>query len=126
MPSQTPRPLHVLPGALFSGVLFYVLTLVFPLYLSLNHGINQYGSQFAFLFTLLFFFYFVGLITVLGIQINATLFPMEKASDDSASRRSATKPVSRHIPRPLLGVLGGALALGLAAVTGGAIAARRH
>ena len=143
VPKQRPKPHHTLPGALFSGVLFYVLTLVFPLYLSLNHGINQYGSQFAFLFTLLFFFYFLGLITVLGIEINATLFPLTAAEKKEASnekgegatnpgpaphreseagrapdRRPTTdQPVSRRIPRPLFAVLGGALAVGLAAVT---------
>lgn len=154
VPKQRPAPQRALPGALFSGILFYVLTLVFPLYLSLNRGINQYGSQFAFLFTLLFFFYFLGLITVLGIEINATLFPLPKTQNDPAPEGAAAprndpspreppdpassaeppkdpgprrdpgprpttdQPVSRRIPRPLFAVLGGALALGLAVVTG--------
>jgi YihY family inner membrane protein len=122
LPKQHPPPQHVLPGAVFSGVLFYVLTLVFPLYLTLNQGINRYGSDFAFLFTLLFFFYFVGLITVLGIHINSTLFPLPQEQRDPAP--PTTVPVSRRIPRPLFGVLGGALALVLAVVAGAAATAR--
>lgn len=117
LPKQHPPPHHVLPGAVFSGLLFYVLTLIFPLYLTLNQGINRYGSDFAFLFTLLFFFYFVGLITVLGIHINATLFPLPPQRRDPAP--SAPEPVSRRIPRPVFGVLGGALAFALAVVGGG-------
>lgn len=118
VPRQNPQPRHALPGAIFSGILLYVLSLVFPLYLSLNKGINQYGSEFAFLFTLLFFFYFLGLITVLGIEINATLFPMGPEERSHARQPSTGPPVSRRIPRPLFAVLGAALALGLAVVTG--------
>ncbi len=141
VPKERPKPQHIVAGALFSGVLFYVLSLVFPLYISLNRGINQYGNQFAFLFTLLFFFYFLGLITVLGIEINATLFPLREPGKEPASqagpapgsdsgpgprapRRDATarptvdQPVSRRVPRGLFAVLGGALAVGLAVTTG--------
>lgn len=124
LPKQHPAPHHVLPGAVFSGVLFYVLTLVFPLYLTLNQGINRYGSEFAFLFTLLFFFYFVGLITVLGIHINSTLFPMTQKHGDPAP--PTTVPVSRRIPRPVFGVLGGMLAFALAVVAGSARLSRRR
>ncbi len=122
LPKQHPPPQHVLPGAVFSGVLFYLLTLIFPLYLTLNQGINRYGSEFAFLFTLLFFFYFVGLITVLGIHINSTLFPLPQDHRDPAPPATA---VSRRIPRPVFGVLGGALAFALA-VTAGSARLSRH
>lgn len=124
LPKQHPAPYLVLPGAFFSGILFYVLTLVFPLYLTLNQGINRYGSDFAFLFTLLFFFYFVGLITVLGIHINATLFPLPQGDRDPAE--TTPEPVSQRIPRPIIGVLGGALALALAVAGGSAGRPRRR
>lgn len=115
LPNRRFPPHHALPGAVLSGVMFYVLTLVFPLYLRLNSGINQYGSQFAFLFTLLFFFHFLGLITVLGIEVNAVLFPLPPEPHAAAA---APAPVGRRVPRALLGVLGGVLALALALVAG--------
>jgi membrane protein len=64
---------EVWPGALFSGVAFELETLLFPLYTQLNPNIGQYGRYFAFLFILLAFFYLFGLITMLGIELNAVL-----------------------------------------------------
>lgn len=112
VPPRHPAPLHVLPGAVFSGVMFYVLTLVFPLYLELNQGINRYGSAFALLFTLLFFFYFLGLITVIGIEVNTVLFPIPPRVEppDPAVERE----VSRRVPPRVFGMLGAALAFALA------------
>ncbi len=71
VPNRRLRITDALPGALFAGIAFELLSLLFPLYLSLNRGINQYGAYFAFLFVLLIYFYFLGLITILGIAINA-------------------------------------------------------
>src|SRR5712692_525327 len=34
----------IVPGALVAGVLFELITLLFPLYISVNNGINQYGK----------------------------------------------------------------------------------
>ncbi|MBO0684229.1 MAG: YihY/virulence factor BrkB family protein [Candidatus Dormibacteraeota bacterium] len=73
VPNRSLRPLQVLPGAVLAGVGFELLTLVFPLYLHFNRGINQYGSAFALLFVLMFFFYFVGIITVLGAVLISVL-----------------------------------------------------
>jgi membrane protein len=72
----------ILPGAVFAGVAFEVLTLLLPLYLVLNQGINQYGRTFALLFFLLFFFFVLGTITMLGIEIDSVILersPGEKA-----------------------------------------------
>lgn len=66
---------HVWPGAVVSGVLFEIVGLVFPLYLTVNSGINVYGQFFATLFVLLTFFYLLGLITVIGAEVNAVLRP---------------------------------------------------
>src|SRR2546426_10755107 len=49
----------VIPGALLAGILFEVITLLFPLYLSLNKGINQYGATFGLLFILFTVFFFL-------------------------------------------------------------------
>lgn len=65
------------PGALLAGAGFYALTLAFPIYLRFAaRGMNQYGKSFAFLFIVLTFFYFVGLITMLGVELNAVLYPV--------------------------------------------------
>jgi uncharacterized BrkB/YihY/UPF0761 family membrane protein len=57
-------------------------------YIQLNRGINQYGSSFAFLFVLLAFFYFLGLITMLGAEVNAVFEQRRehaRAKEDTAA-----------------------------------------
>jgi uncharacterized BrkB/YihY/UPF0761 family membrane protein len=49
---------------------------------------NRYGSQFAFLFVLLAFFYFLGVITVLGADLIAVIDP------DEADRPEAGGPAA--------------------------------
>jgi membrane protein len=66
----------VWPGALVAGIAFEIIALVFPLYLTFNKGINQYGAAFGLMFVLMTFFYFIGLITMLGVEVNAVLFPV--------------------------------------------------
>src|SRR3989442_491719 len=66
IPNRRQRLQQVIPGALVAGILFEVITLVFPLYLSLNKGLNQYGATFGLLFVLMTFFLFLGLITMMG------------------------------------------------------------
>jgi membrane protein len=87
---------HVWPGALLAGVGFKLLTLVFPLYIKLNSGINQFGASFAFLFVTLAFFFFLGLITMLGIELNVVLF-------EPATRPAPSRPVPGVTPRPARG-----------------------
>ncbi len=70
------RPLGwsiIWPGAVVAGVGFELLTLLFPLYSRLNPGLNQYGKNFALLFVLLAFFFFLGTIVMLGVEVNAVL-----------------------------------------------------
>jgi YihY family inner membrane protein len=71
VPNRRQHPAEVWPGAFFAGVGFELLTLLFPLYVRLNRGLNEYGSTFALLFILLTFLYFLGLLVVLGAEINA-------------------------------------------------------
>ena len=114
VPSRKQRPLHVLPGAIVGGIGFELLTLLFPLYVTLNTGINQYGRQFAFLLLLLAFFYFLGLITVLGAEVNSVLFPQpEQKPEDEAGDRPGRSWRAR-LPAPILSLLGSVLGVGLA------------
>ena len=66
----------VIPGALIAGVLFELITLLFPLYISLNNGINQYGKTFGLFFVLMTFFFFLGLITMIGVEVNSVIYPV--------------------------------------------------
>ena len=66
----------VLPGTVVGAILFEAITLLFPLYLALNKGINQYGSTFGLLFVLMTFFFFLGLITMVGVEINSVIYPV--------------------------------------------------
>src|SRR5207253_11284593 len=66
----------VWPGALVAGVLFEAITLLFPLYLEINKGINQYGKTFELFFMLMTFFFFLGLITMIGVEVNSVIYPV--------------------------------------------------
>jgi membrane protein len=108
------RPVGVVwPGAAFAAIGFELLTLLFPLYLHFNSGANQYGSTFALLFVTLTFMYFLGLIIVLGAEIDAVLEPV--AAKPSAAAPARGEPSGHtHRLRWAYGLAGGALGLGLA------------
>jgi len=92
VPNRRQRLGEVWPGALVAGIAFYLLTLLFPLYLAFNKGLNQYGQSFAFLFIVMNFFYFMGLITMLGVELNAVLHPVPVEQPAARGRRA---PVAR-------------------------------
>ena len=75
VPNRRQRWTHVVPGALLSGALLEVVTLIFPLYLSVNRGMAAYGKTFGLFFVLMTFFFFLGLITMLGAEVNSALYP---------------------------------------------------
>ncbi|HVS07664.1 MAG TPA: YihY/virulence factor BrkB family protein [Candidatus Dormibacteraeota bacterium] len=66
----------IIPGALVAGVLFELITLLFPLYISLNNRINQYGKTFGLFFVLMTFFFLLGLITMIGVEVNSVIYPV--------------------------------------------------
>jgi membrane protein len=76
IPNRKQRLWQVMPGALVSGILFELITLLFPLYLALNRGLNQYGATFGLLFVLMTFFFFLGLIMMIGVEVNSVLYPV--------------------------------------------------
>ncbi len=77
IPNRRQKISKVWPGALVAGILFEAISLVFPLYLELNKGINQYGKTFGLFFILMTFFFFIGLITMVGVEVNSVLYPVE-------------------------------------------------
>jgi len=76
IPNRKQRLSQVIPGALVAGILFELITLVFPLYLSVNRGLNQYGATFGLLFVLMTFFLFLGLVTMIGVEVNSVIYPV--------------------------------------------------
>ena len=79
IPTRRPTLRHVWPGALAAGVALEALTLAFPFYVALNRNFNRFGSSFAFVFLILTFFYFLGMVTMLGAELNAVLDPDDAA-----------------------------------------------
>jgi len=99
VPNRRQRPSRVLPAAVFSAVAFELLSLLWPFYISINEaGINRYGSQFALLFVLVAFFYFLGLITIVGADIVAVLDPPDPARS-KASKQPANEPPMKRMGR---------------------------
>jgi membrane protein len=89
VPNRRQEIRQVWPGALVAGIGFEVLSLAFPIYLSLaGRGMNQYGKTFALLFILMAFFYFVGLLTMVGLELNAVLYPVAVPQPDRADALS--------------------------------------
>ncbi len=94
----------IIPGALVAGILFELITLVFPLYIALNRGLNQYGATFGLLFVLMTFLFFLGLVTMLGVEVNSVLYPEEvehptRADKISAASKTFDKPGRRAAPQ---------------------------
>jgi membrane protein len=101
VPNVHLNPRQTLPGALLAGGAFKLLTFLFPYFLTVNGGINQYGQTFALLFVLLTFFYFVGLITVGGVELNSVLAGARREQHergDAAGAERASPGDAHHGP----------------------------
>ncbi len=79
VPHRKQRLRGVIPGAIAAGVLFETLTLVFPLYFRLVTNSPQWGQTFGFVFVLLFYFYLLGQIIILGGALNAEIDTSQEA-----------------------------------------------
>lgn len=64
----------VWPGAVIAGLLFEALSLFFPLYIRLTGAGSAYGKTFGLLFLLMAFFYFLGLVTMIGVEVNSLIY----------------------------------------------------
>jgi membrane protein len=123
------RPSSVVPGALVAGVLFEVVGLIFPLYISIGGGTAGYGQFFAVFFILLTYFYLIGLITMVGVEVNAVARPVGALATPpdttifSAPKEVPGPPPAAAAPRVPLGV---AIALGLVAMALGLVVGWRR
>ncbi|MEO8898719.1 MAG: YihY/virulence factor BrkB family protein [Candidatus Dormibacter sp.] len=73
VPNRHQRVRDVLPGAVAAGVIFEGLTLLFPLYFGLVTHSPQWGQTFGFIFVLLFYFFLIGQIVMVGGAVNAEI-----------------------------------------------------
>jgi membrane protein len=92
VPNRRQKWRQVLPGALLAGVLFEAVTLLFPVYLELNKGIGSYGKTFALFFMLMTYFFFLGIITMLGVELNSVLYPVPVEQPRSTGEAMAVAP----------------------------------
>jgi membrane protein len=86
-------------GAAIAGVLFEVLSLIFPLYLRLTGAGSGYGKTFGLLFLLMLYFYYIGVVTMVGVEINSLLYPLPV--DQPQGRESPVTPAEAPEPAPL-------------------------
>jgi len=76
VPNRHQHVKQVWPGAVVAGVLFELVSLVFPLYIGLTNSAVTYGKTFGLFFVVLTFFFFFGLITMVGVEVNSVLYPV--------------------------------------------------
>jgi membrane protein len=84
VPNRRQRLRQVLPGALVAAALFEGFTLVFPLYFRVSGGFAAYGQTFALFFLLLFYFFVLGQIVMIGGAVNAERDPDLRSCDAGA------------------------------------------
>jgi membrane protein len=86
-------------GAALAGALFEGLSLIFPLYLRLTGAGSGYGKTFGLLFLLMLYFFYIGIVTMVGVEVNSLLYPIRV--DQPQARESLVTPVQAPEPAPL-------------------------
>jgi membrane protein len=90
-------PIHdVWPGAVLAGVLFEAVTLIFPLYLELNKGLTGYGPTFGLFFILMTYFFFLGLMTMAGAELNSVLAHVDEEDPDAPEAEGVDKKARKR------------------------------
>lgn len=86
VPNLRLAPRQVMPGAVFTGVVLLLLAQLFPLYVRLAGGFNQYGALFGLFFLLMTWNYLVAQGLLIGAEINAFVNPPTAAQRDKRGR----------------------------------------
>jgi membrane protein len=89
VPNRRQRVRDVIPGALVTGILFEVVTLAFPLYFKVVTHSPQWGQTFGFIFVLLFYFFLLGQMIMIGGSVNAEV---SVGSEQRAHAPPASRP----------------------------------
>jgi len=89
-------------GAALAGVLVEGLSLLFPLYLRLTGGGGTYGKTFGLLFLLMVYFYFLGIVTMVGFEVNSLVspVPVDRPQGKESPVTAAQAPKPRPRPKP--------------------------
>lgn len=87
-------------GAALAGVLFEGLSLLFPLYSRLTGGGSTYGKTFGLLFLLMVYFYFLGIVTMVGFEVNSLLYPVPVDQPQGKESLVAATQAPKPRPRP--------------------------
>lgn len=114
---------QVLPGSILAAVLFFLILQLFPIYLSFFGQSFQTYAVFGMFLLLMFWCYLLGIILVLGAELNAFLempaLAEQPAGAGPLGAPSPPQPPSRNRPAPgprgLKGRLVGVMALLVAA-----------
>jgi membrane protein len=85
-------------GAAIAAVLFEALSLVFPLYLRITGAGSGYGKTFGLLFLLMLYFYYIGIVTMVGVEVNSLLYPVPVDQPDG--KESLVTPVQAPLEAP--------------------------
>jgi len=85
-------------GAALAGALFEGLSLIFPLYLRLTGAGSGYGKTFGLLFLLMLYFYYIGIVTMLGVEVNSLLYAIPVDQPDG--KESLVTPVQAGSETP--------------------------
>jgi membrane protein len=72
VPNARQRSLDVIPGTLAAGLLFVMLTQIFPLYIDLVGGANRYGQLLGLVSLIVAALYFLAHIILFGSYINSS------------------------------------------------------
>lgn len=98
VPNRKQTLIKVLPGALLAGFLFELVTLLFPAYIALTNSVATYGKEFGLFFLLMTFFFFFGLITMIGVEVDSVIFPesTESPGPDRQGEAPESGPTGKH------------------------------
>jgi membrane protein len=92
VPNRRQRLRRVLPGALGAATLFEGFTLLFPLYFKVTGGFAAYGQTFALFFLLLFYFFVLGQIVMIGGSVCAEIDPAVRTRRVTATASAEPQP----------------------------------
>ena len=89
VPNRTFRLRQLWPGALVSGALIELITLLFPLYAKLAHGFDTYGQSLALFFLLATWLFFLSEFILIGALWNRVRLGEEFTASGLLSTREA-------------------------------------
>jgi membrane protein len=89
VPNRTFRIRQLWPGALLSGVLIELITLLFPLYAKLAHGFDTYGQSLALFFLLATWLAFLSQFILIGALWNRVRLGEEFTASGLLATRAA-------------------------------------